>query len=85
MKITLGRGFNGTSLTMSEHDYDVLSHTSLKGCPFTNYNAIDLLHDLILMYDWKIKPGTSCSIDEFLNLCNDVHAEVYRNIYLQEA
>jgi len=83
MNITLTRTINGgISNTMSQADYDTLSCTSLKGCPFIGYTAINLLHDLESMYSWKIRPGKSVSIDDFLTLCNDAHAEVYRSIFV---
>ena len=55
MNITIARTMNGgASTTISQFDYEVLSHTGLKGCPFKDYTAIDLLHDLIEMYSWKM-------------------------------
>ena len=86
MKITIARTINGgATFTMSESNYDILSRTSLKDCPFKDYNAIDLLHDLMQMYLWKLERGRSYTVNEFLTLCNDAHAEAYRNIYIQEA
>ena len=83
MKITLARTMNGgISNTMSEADYNKLSRTSLKGCPFIGYTAIDLLHDLETMYSWNIKRGETMSIDDFLTACNDAHAEAYRSIFV---
>ncbi len=85
MHITLARTINGgISNTMSQKDYDILSRTNLKSCPFPGYTAIDLLHDLECMYSWTIKPGISVSIDEFLTLCNDAHAEAYRSIFVNQ-
>ncbi len=83
MKITIARTQNGgASLTLSEQNYDVLSRTSLKGCPFKDYNAIDLLHDLIAMYSWKLNRGEYYTIEQFLTICNDAHAEAYKHIYI---
>ena len=82
MNISLAITLNkGVSTTMSNFDYEVLSATTLKGCPFKDYFAIDLLRDLIQMYSWRMERGRNYSISEFLTLCNDAHAEAYRTIY----
>lgn len=82
MKITIRRTHTGTSYRMTQLNYDILSTTTLKGCPFNNYYAIDLLNDLIKMYSWKITPGESLSIENFLNLCSCPHATAYRSIFV---
>ena len=83
MRIILAKTMNGgISNTMAPADYNTLSNTKLKGCPFKDYTAIDLLHDLEIMYSWKIKAGISYTIEDFLTICNDAHAEAYRNIFV---
>ena len=66
------------SLSTSEEHYNKLSTTVLPGCPFDGYTALDLLRDLLSMYEWKIQPGYSYPLSDFLSLCNDAHAEAYR-------
>ena len=65
----------------SQRTYNRLSKAELRGCPFKNYYALDLLRDLFVMYDWKMETGHAYTIDEFLTLCNDAHAEVYRYVF----
>lgn len=80
-KLTIAPSWNGGgTITTSTANYERLTAATLPGCPFKNYNAWDLLQDLISMYSWKLKPGTPCTLSDFLTLCNDVHAEAYRNI-----
>ena len=67
-------------ISTSEENYNRLANLPLKGCPFDGYTALDLLRDLFAMYDWKIMPGYSYPLDQFLTLCNDAHAETYRAI-----
>ena len=82
MNITLAKTINGgVSTTISKYNYNILSHTKLRGCPFENYTAWDLLHDLEIMYSWKMEKGRSYTIIEFLDLCNDIHAAAYKEIY----
>ena len=83
MNITIAKTIGGgLSTTISEADYNKLNNIRLKGCPFKNYTAIDLLHDLEAMYSWKVKPGIPMTIDEFMTLCHDIHAEAYRSIFV---
>ena len=70
----------GGSITTNQQNYERLKAATLPECPFKNYNAWDLLQDLISMYSWKLKPGTPCTLSDFLTLCNDAHAEAYRAI-----
>lgn len=71
---------SGGTITTSPANYERLTAATLPGCPFGNYNAWELLQDLISMYSWKLKPGTPCELSDFLTLCNDAHAEAYRAI-----
>ena len=67
-------------LCTSQEHYNRLEKTLLPGCPFKGYTALDLLRDLFHMYEWKIEPGYSYKLGDFLTLCNDVHAEAYRDL-----
>lgn len=78
---TIAIRINGAgSITTTQKNYNRLSAAALPGCPFGNYNAWDLLQDLISMYSWKLKPGHAYTISDFLTICNDAHAEAYRAI-----
>lgn len=68
-------------MTMSKADHETLSHITLKGCPFKDYYALDLLKDLLQMYSWRLEKGREYNISEFLTLCSDTHAEAYRAIF----
>ena len=81
MNITISIRRDGAgAITTTQDNYNRLTAATLPGCPFKNYSAWDLLQDLISMYSWKLKPGTPCTLSDFLTLCNDVHAEAYRAI-----
>ena len=81
MNITISIRRDGAgAITTTQDNYNRLNAATLPGCPFGNYNAWELLQDLISMYSWKLKPGTPCELSEFLTLCNDAHAEAYRAI-----
>ena len=82
MNITISIRRDGAgAITTTQDNYNRLTAAALPGCPFKNYNAWDLLQDLISMYSWKLKPGTPCTLSDFLTLCNDAHAEAYRAIF----
>lgn len=63
-------------------DVNRLDKMTLK-CPFKDYTALDLLKDLLIMYLWKMQAGHTYSVIEFLNLCNDAHANYYMNLFLE--
>ena len=53
------------------------------GCPFTDYNFLDLLIDLIKMYSWKMEKGRNYKILDFLALTNDAHAIIYKSAFAE--
>lgn len=74
---TRGRG---ATLTTSETNFRRLERAKLLHCPFSNYSALDLLRDLISMYDYLIPYGEPVALDEFLKATNDAHAAAYMDI-----
>lgn len=57
-----------------------------KGCPFADYTLLDLLTDLIDMYDWKIDRGDTMSLSDFIRLLQrerQVYAVVYGEAMIQ--
>lgn len=68
------------AITTSEENFKRLELTLLPNCPFENYSALDLLRDLFSMYGWMILPGHAYTLEDFLIMCNDIHAEYYRKI-----
>ena len=82
-KITIAKSHGkGATITTSQANYKRLEKTALQGCPFPNYSAIDLLHDLLFMYDYVMDYGKAYDIADFLTLCNDTHAEAYKHIFI---
>lgn len=71
-----------TGISTTEEIFKRLETTIVPGCPFKGYTVLNLLRDLFSMYDWKIETGHSYTISEFLTLCNDIHAEAYRDLIL---
>jgi len=82
MNITIAIRINGAgSITTTQENYKRLNAATLPACPFKDYNAWDLLQDLISMYSWKLTPGHAYPITDFLTICSDAHAEAYRAIF----
>lgn len=74
--------YNKVSLNMEPATVERLKRCSPAGCPFKNYNMLDLLIDLLNMYSWKMDRGRKYSINNFLELTNDAHAITYKNALL---
>lgn len=70
----------GAALTTSQEIFNRLERAPLPGCPFKNYFALDLIRDLIKMYDYLIPYGHAVPLEEFLKATNDAHAIAYIDI-----
>lgn len=70
-----------TCVKCTEEQKNLLERTFLRGCPFRGFSAWDLLKDLIMMHDYKLSLDVEYSISDFLTICNDAHAELYRDIF----
>ena len=64
-----------------EEKKSFLETARLRGCPFKNYYAWDLLIDLVKMYSWKMEYNKIYDISDFLELCNCAHAIAYKSIF----
>ena len=64
--------------------FNQLKTARLKGCPFIGYSAFNLLSDLVAMYSWKMEYNRLYTVGDFLDLCNDEKAVVYRGLFVCE-
>ena len=81
--IEIERKRTGTLTTIPKKAYEAMNASTPSGCPFSGYTFYDLLNDLIGMYDWKLAINRVYTLREFLTVCNDVKADVYRDIFLR--
>lgn len=74
---TRGRG---ATLTTSDANFRRLERAQLPQCPFSNYSALDLIRDLVSMYEYLIPYGEPVALDVFLTATHDAHAAAYMDI-----
>lgn len=74
--------YNKVSLNMEPATVERLKRYSPAGCPFKNYNMLDLLIDLLNMYSWKMDRGRQYSIIQFLDITNDIKAVIYKAAFM---
>ena len=81
--MTIERKRNTINYSISTAAYEVMNSSRPLGCPFPNYTYFDLLKDLINMYDWKLSFNKGYTLSEFLTICNDAKADIYRDNFLR--
>lgn len=82
-KIALTRCRDSVRVEMPAGVADRLQQTPLTGCPFREYYALDLLRDFVRLYSWRMEYGTPYTVGDFLTLCNDAKADLYRAIFTE--
>lgn len=82
-RIEIERKRTGTLTTIPKKAYEAMNASAPSGCPFPGYSFYDLLNDLIGMYDWKLAIDRVYTLSEFLTICNDEKADVYRKDFLR--
>ena len=75
--------YNKIKMELQPEKVETMKKYTPRGCPFKNYNMLDLLIDFINMYSWKLENNRAYTVIEFLNTLNDIKAITYKSFYIE--